>query len=561
MPAFVVRVLTPLFFLSTALGCNALWNPFSYDAPNNCVPSSAVCGPGFECNYQREVCEASVPLPTLTHPSWRQPTTLLASDGTVNHRMGQSVSLSGETALVGSYGVTVGGMANAGAAYVFGRDPQTELWTQQAKLVASDPGASDFLGAAVSLFQDTALLGAESATVSGAIDQGAAYVFVRSPGLSSWTQQAKLVAADGVTLDSFASSVALFRDGAILGARRADPAGLAEAGAAYFFVRNPQLGTWAQPQARLVASDGAAGDQFGSAASLSGDTALIGAPLANLSGKTDAGAAYVFVRNPGNGMWEQRAKLVASDGAASDEFGNALALEGDTAVIAAHKATQNGKTDAGAAYVFVRDPGGGNWTQQAKLVAQSGMDSDLFGTSVALSGDRVAIGASGASSGGQLRAGLVYLYSRAPGGTTWTLEATLAAADPTPNNSLGDGVALSPNTLLAGAPGKPDAAGGADVGAAYVFHVKNANGDPCTSGRECTSTFCVDGVCCDTACGGSALTDCQACSAAAGATSSMPDGTCRPRRPGQLCRASTAAIDPPESCDGQLLTCPPDRRE
>ena len=121
-------------------------------------------------------------------------------------------------------------------------------------------------------------------------------------------------------------------------------------------------------------------------------------------------------------------------------------------------------------------------------------------------------------------------------------------------------ITLAGNTLGIGAP-EADLGGAMDAGAGYIFQYAKQNGDPCTAPRECHSSFCVDGVCCDSACGNSDPTDCQACSAAAGALiTSDGDGTCRPRRPGRLCRASSGGTDPAESCDGQALSCPPDLR-
>jgi hypothetical protein len=139
---------------------------------------------------------------------------------------------------------------------------------------------------------------------------------------------------------------------------------------------------WSQ-QARLNAGDSLAGDELGTAVSLSGDTALVGA---GAPFNTHAGAAYVFERN-GAG-WRQQAKLTASDGAAGDQFGLSAALSGSTAMVGAPFNTR-----AGAAYVFVRS--GTGWRQKVKLTAGDGAAGEQFGLFVALSGATGLVGAPG----------------------------------------------------------------------------------------------------------------------------------------------------------------------
>ena len=143
--------------------------------------------------------------------------------------------------------------------------------------------------------------------------------------------------------------------------------------------------TWTQ-QAKLLASDGAAGDRFG-IVSLSGDTALIGAHYDDDNG-IDSGSAYVFTRT--GTTWTQQAKLLASDGAAGDHFGASVSLDGDTALIGAHRMMTT-ELDSGSAYVFTRT--GTTWTQQAKLLASDGAAGDWFGATVSLYGDTALIGA------------------------------------------------------------------------------------------------------------------------------------------------------------------------
>jgi uncharacterized repeat protein (TIGR01451 family) len=311
---------------------------------------------------------------------WTQQAKLIASDGAVSDRFGYSVAISGDTALVGAYYDD----SLKGSAYIFVRSGTT--WTQQAKLTANDGEAWDYFGDSVALSGDTALVGA----YSDDSNKGSAYIFVKpGSGWTSMTQTAKLTASDGAYEDYFGNSVALSGDTALVGAHRDD----SEKGAAYIFIM-PGSGwiTTSTYTAKLTASDGVASDLFGQSVALSGDTALVGAHWDDIY----KGSAYIFVK-PGSGWTTTStytAKLTASDGAGGDEFGYSVAISGDTALVGAHGDDDDGSA-SGSAYVFVK-PGSG-WTTTstytAKLTASDGAGSDYFGNSVALSGDTALVGA------------------------------------------------------------------------------------------------------------------------------------------------------------------------
>ena len=221
-------------------------------------------------------------------------------------------------------------------------------WTQQAELTASDGTAFDKFGWSVAISGDTALVGAPQHAVGSNAYQGAAYVFAGSG--STWTQRAELTAADGAAWDKLGSSVALSGDTAVIGAPR-HVVGSTFHGAAYVFAGSG--GTWTQ-QAELTASDGAAWDFFGFSVAISGDTALVGAPSHAVSGNSQQGTAYVFA---GSGStWTQQAELSASDGAAGDNFGWAVAFSGNSALVGALYHAVGGNPLQGAAYVFVNAP-------------------------------------------------------------------------------------------------------------------------------------------------------------------------------------------------------------
>ena len=140
-------------------------------------------------------------------------------------------------------------------------------------------------------------------------------------------------------------------------------------------------------QAKLTASDAAAGDRFGLSVSIEGDTAVIGAHFDDDAGSL-SGSAYVFVRSAG--IWSQQAKLTAGDAAAGDRFGVSVSIEGDTVVVGAFLDGDAGFA-SGSAYVFVRS--GTSWTQQAKLTASDAAIEDQFGFSVSIEGDTAVVGA------------------------------------------------------------------------------------------------------------------------------------------------------------------------
>jgi hypothetical protein len=367
---------------------------------------------------------------------------LVPADGAANDYFGTSVAISGDgnIAIIGARLDDDKG-SNSGSAYIYIRSGTT--WSQQAKLVAADGVASDFFGQSVAISSDgnTAIIGAHYDN-----NKGSAYIYIRSG--TTWSQQAKLVAADGATSDEFGNSVAISSDGntAIIGAYLDDDKG-SNSGSAYIFTRAGT--TWSQ-QAKLVAADGAASDYFGWSVAISsdGNTAIIGAYLDDDKG-SNSGSAYIFTR--AGTTWSQQAKLVAADGAASDYFGNSVAIssDGNTAIIGAHGDDDKG-TNSGSAYVFTR--AGTTWSQQAKLVAADGAAEDYFGISVAISGDgNTAIIGAYLDNDKGTDSGSAYIYIRS--GTTWSQQAKLVAADGTADDQFGNSVAISGdgNTAIIGA--------------------------------------------------------------------------------------------------------------
>ena len=266
----------------------------------------------------------------------------------------------------------------SGSAYIFVSNGVT--WTQEKKLLASDGMSYDSFGFGTTVLADTAVVGAPYAD-GVAVDSGAAYVYTRSGGI--WSFHSKLIAADGVDYDDFGISLSLSGNTLLVGADGVDDSGV-DAGAAYVFVEN--AGTWTQ-EAKLLASDGATNDYFGWSVSLSGDSALMGAYGDDDNG-AESGSAYVFVRNAG--VWSQQQKLIAAGLGAGDIFGVTVSLSGDSAMIGSIYDDDLG-VNSGAAYVF--DRSGGVWANSAKLVASDGGATDWFSYSISLSGDTALVGA------------------------------------------------------------------------------------------------------------------------------------------------------------------------
>jgi uncharacterized protein (TIGR03437 family) len=274
------------------------------------------------------------------------------------------------------------------------------VWTQRQKLTADDGAASDGFGFSLAISGDTVVVGARWDDTGEKMNQGSAYVFVRSGGV--WTQRQKLTADDGAAGD-FGFSMAVSGDTVVVGASIDTIGANSDQGSAHVFVRS---GTVWTKQQKLTADDGPAGDQLGSSVAISGDTIVVGAPLGDIGDKFDQGSAYVFVRS--GTVWTKQQKLTADDGEARDIFGISVALSGNTVVIGANVDKIGENIVQGSAYVFVRI--GATWMKQQKLTADDGEVGDQLGSSVAISGDTVVVGAFGDKIGENFRQGSAYIF-------------------------------------------------------------------------------------------------------------------------------------------------------
>lgn len=305
---------------------------------------------------------------------------LTAPDGVSGGVFGTSVALSGNLALVGAQ-FNDGAVADSGAAYVF----NVLTGALVSKLIATDGAGGDIFGCSVALSGTLALVGANQETNEKGSLAGSAYVFNALTG----AQVRKLIAPDGAANDRMGFAVALSGNRALVGASDADGGGAA-------YLMDAVTGDLV---AKLTASDRAAGDRFGDTVALSGNRALVGAREDDDLG-SGSGSAYVFDARTG----VQLRKLTAPDGAAGDLFGNSVALSGNRALVGAFLGN-GAAADSGAAYLLDAVTG----DLVAKLTAPDGAANDRFGTSVALSGNRVLVGASSDDDLGN-GAGAAYYY-------------------------------------------------------------------------------------------------------------------------------------------------------
>jgi hypothetical protein len=316
---------------------------------------------------------------------------LNSSDYEQGDEFGVSVSLDGETALVGAWGDQDAGPWT-GSAYVFRLEGET--WIEEAKLTASDASCGAIFGTSVSLDGETALIGApeEGSDTCGGGRLGSAYVFVRSG--NTWTQQAKLTGSDAAMGDGFGISVSVYGDTALVGAWNGCEGACQPEGAAYVFVRNGT--TWTQ-EAKLISSDGEEYDIFGHSVSLDMDAALVGAYIDNEPDDPQPRrvSAYVFRRT--GGTWFEEAKLLAGEDEENSpslwsDFSRQVSLDGDTVLVGSRGDSKAGER-TGAVYVFTRS--GGTWTLQTRLTPKDGVEGQEFGASVSLDGKAALVGSGG----------------------------------------------------------------------------------------------------------------------------------------------------------------------
>lgn len=477
-------------------------------------------------------------------------------------RFGRAVAIHGDTAVVSApYNDTAG--VNAGTAYVFVR--AGTVWTQQQQLLAADAAAGDFLGHGVAIHQDTLALGVPSDDDHGT-SSGSVYLFTRSN--SKWTQQQKLSAKDAAAGDSFGWAVALHGDLLVVGAP-SDDGNAVNTGAAYVFRRSG--GTWTQQQ-KFTITGAAADDRLGHVVDTDGDTVVVGAPNRDSGGNKDSGAVYLYVWS--GAQWVQRAVVVASNGAARDQFGGAVSLDGTRLVVGADRADRGKLYDIGAAYIYELLAGapGAVCAKGKDCLNLNCVDGrccrgtcagpckgcDVAGAAGTCTprvwGAQLSSGAAGSCAGTMACDGLGACKSKI--GQPCTANGACLPHDKTQLKQGGrcvDGVccgaaacATCQSCALAGSAGQckalpkgqPDTlpAGACAYGRACdgAGACKLLNGRQCKAASECLSQQCVDGRCCDAPC----AKTCWSCAA-----------------PGLQGVCSPLAFGADDGCDTPCQTC------
>lgn len=514
--SLLVRNIVGIFLILFSISCNQL------TLNNPCDQKSK--------GYRETLLLASVsesPIPfcgfRVGNPPklWETQAYLKASNADANDGFGYSVDISGDTIVVGAAGessnqttITNGNSASAdnsatssGAAYVFQRTGS--IWAQEAYLKAPNAESTDFFGTAVAIDGNTIIVsaiqedsnqititnGPTASIDNSATSSGAVYVFQRAG--STWVQQAYIKPPNAEANDQFGIFLSISGDTIVVGAfneasnqttitngtSASANNSAALAGAAYVFQRSGT--TWAQ-QAYLKASNIEANDRFGTSVSISGDTIVVGsgfedsnqtiitngATASSDNTASASGAAYVYRRT--GSTWTEEAYLKAPNADANDQFGNAVAIDGDTIVVGAFSeasnqttitngttaSSDNSATLAGAAYVFQRT--GSTWSHQAYLKPPNLGADDRFGNAVAIEGNTILVssifednnqttvtnGSMPNDDNSLSNSGAVYVFQRS--GSTWAFRAYLKAPNADVDDRFGNAISFSGDTAVVG---------------------------------------------------------------------------------------------------------------
>ncbi|NJP04963.1 MAG: hypothetical protein HC837_04710 [Chloroflexaceae bacterium] len=400
--------------------------------------------------------------------AWGQVALLTATDGAADDWFGYTVDIDANLIVVGAWRDDVGPEVDQGSAYLFERTTGGgNAWQQVAHLTNSNGRAGDAAGSAVAVDGDTVIVGSEHDRIRGQDDQGSVALFRRNAGgRDTWAQIAQLTGADGRAGDRFGRAVDLHNGMIAVGAYQADVAEQTNQGSVYTFVQTVEL--W-QQQPQISVGDSTATSGFGYAIAMDDTTLVVGAFWQDVQDNVNQGAAYIFERNAGGAdAWGQTAMLTASDGAAEDRFGRAVALDGNRIVVGASGYQQ----DQGAAYVFERNMAGTvGWHQVARLTSPNGAPGDRMGAAVDIKQQLVVVGVPGY----HINRGRVLAFERTIGGDTgWGLLKTLSASSSNVDDSFGQAVATDGRSIVVGA-FRADVGDQVDQGSASVFE-RNAGG-------------------------------------------------------------------------------------
>jgi len=399
---------------------------------------------------------------------------LIASDGESGDRFGKSVAISGDTAIVGAELWDNGANLYQGSAYIFERDQGgTNNWGEVAQLIASDGQYGDACGYDIAINGDIAVMLCPYHDVNGNVNQGAVYIFERHEGgTNNWGESAILIASDGAVNDYLGASIILQNERIVIGADYVTVGGNSSQGAVYIFEKDAGSSIGWTEMAKLTSSDGQANDLFGWDIAMHGNRIISGAPRADVSGKVDQGAIYVYeydtiVPN----QWAEIQKLVASDGMAGDQFGWATAMDGQKLMAGARLADVNTTAYQGATYIYTYDVGATAWLQNLKLTASDGQYGDQFGQSLVKNNNLTLNGAYLGDVPGGYNQGSVYVFGDSLD-SIWSNSfiTKLIASDAAQDDHFAWATGFSDNYAVTGAY-KADVGNEVDQGAAYIHDI------------------------------------------------------------------------------------------
>jgi len=325
-------------------------------------------------------------------------------------------------------------------------------WVKEMKIEPEDGKLNDYFGCAVAIFKEYAIFGSYGNDEKGS-KAGAAYIYRLTK--SGWVEHQKLFARDIVANDYFAYAVDINDTFAIIGAYGDDDRG-SMSGSAYIFGR--QANNQWEEQQKLVDSKGDRNDQFGYAVGISEEHAIVGAYRDDEKGDS-AGSAIIYNRN--QDTWYEQTRLNAFDGDANDYFGYAVSISGDYAVVGAYRCDDN-RSNVGCVYVYKHEKG--TWNHQAKIIPEDGASNDYFGFSLELKGTRLIVGAYGDDDKGS-SSGSAYLYSLEQ--DQWVMQKKYVATDGESYDYFGYDVGISDEGIIMGAYGND--AKGTMAGAVYIY--------------------------------------------------------------------------------------------
>lgn len=356
---------------------------------------------------------------------------------------------------------------NSGSAYIMHANSDATQWTKESKVTAPDAAPNDRFGAAVYIFNTYAMIGAPAR----GSNQGAVYVYQLKGG-DSWTWIATLTASDGAAGDQFGTSIHIGTVGGSV-SRAVIGAPGKSAGAVYIFDidENVATPTWTQ-QVKVTSGDGAAGDKFGAAVYTAGLTPgeflIVSAPNDDDLG-TDSGSVYVYTLTAPN-TWTQETKLTASDGAANDHFGSSLwnlYAASKLTLVVGAPDADPTGTDSGAAYTFTRNNGAATWAQQTKLTPLDGSAGDQFGADVDGTIDYYAVIGAPGDDDKGADSGSGYIFNYTSASNSWAQGKKLTGSTSAAGDHFGSSVSITPDFAIAGA--ALDAAEGTQSGSVYAY--------------------------------------------------------------------------------------------